>query len=183
MKTFRRGMTLFELLIVMIIVGIVYSIGIFTLKKEKVTATTMSISTLKTTLLALGQSREIRMFCDVPAQECRVFSMDNKLLTTLHLQSSETIQRYGFDRFGELQRLGNVVARTEDGLEQGCFEMSLRPDGSVTPVILKSNNKFYAYTPIGEDKPYIADSEEALRNFLFNESNYPLRGDDVYGAH
>lgn len=176
-------MTLFELLVVMTIVGIVYSIGIFTLKKEKVTATTMSISTLKTTLLALGQSREIRMFCDVPAQECRVFSMDNKLLTTLHLQANETIQRYGFDRFGELKRLGNVVARTDNGLEEGCFEISLHPDGSVTPVILKNNNKFYAYTPMGGDKPFIAGSEEALRNFIFNDSLYPLKGDDSYGAN
>lgn len=143
----------------------------------------MSISTLKTTLLALGQSREIRMFCDVPAQECRVFSMDNKLLTTLHLQANETIQRYGFDRFGELKRLGNVVARTDNGLEEGCFEISLHPDGSVTPVILKNNNKFYAYTPMGGDKPFIAGSEEALRNFIFNDSLYPLKGDDSYGAN
>lgn len=183
MKTSRAGMTLFELLIVMIIVGIVYSIGMFTIKKEKVTATTMNMSTLKTTLLALGQPREIRMFCDVTAQVCRVFSMDNKLLTTLHLQSNTTVQRYGFDRFGELKLLGNVVVRTEEGLEQGCFEMLLHPDGSVTPVILKNNNKFYAYTPMGEDKPYIARSEEELRNFFFNESLYPMRGDDSYGAH
>ncbi|MCX6061297.1 MAG: type II secretion system protein [Campylobacterales bacterium] len=182
MKTFRRGMTLFELLVVMTIVGIIYSIGIFTLKKEKVTATTMSISTLKTTLLSLSQSSEIRMFCDTSCTQCRVFSNEGKAITVLHLHSNETIQRYGFDRFGELKLLGNTVARTEEGLEQGCFEMSLRPDGSVTPVILKSNNKFYAYTPIGGDKPYIAGSEEALRNILFNESYYPLRGDDVYGT-
>jgi len=114
---------------------------------------------------------------------CRVFSMDSKLLTTLHLQSNETVQRYGFNRFGELKPLGNVVARTEEGLEQGCFEMLLHPDGSVTPVILKSNHKFYAYTPMGGDKPYIAGSEEELRHFLFNESLYPMRGDDSYGAH
>jgi len=182
-KTFRGGMTLFELLVVMTIVGIVYSIGIFTLKKEKVTASTMNISTLKTTLLSLSQSNEIRMFCDTSCSKCRVFSNEGKVIRVLNLHSKETIRRYGFNRFGELKLLGNTVAQTEEGLKQGCFEMSLRPDGSVTPLILKNNNNFYAYTPIGGDKPYVAGNEGALRNFFFNESLYPLRGDDSYGAH
>ena len=49
----RRGMTLFELLIVMMIVGIVYSISIISLNKEKISASTMNLSNLKSTLLAL----------------------------------------------------------------------------------------------------------------------------------
>lgn len=91
--------------------------------------------------------------------------------------------RYGFNRFGELRVLGKVVARTDNGLSQGCFEMSLLPDGSVTPLILKSNNKFYAYAPLGGDKPYITYSEESLRKFVFDETLYPQRGDDIYGTH
>lgn len=183
MKSSRNGMTLFELLVVMTIIGIVYSVGIFTLKKEKVTAATMSVSTLKTTLSALSQSSEVRMVCDTSCQECRVYSRDSKLLTTLRLHSDDTIGRYGFNRFGELQLWGNMVTRTDGALSQGCFAMSLFPDGSVTPLILKSNHKFYAYTPLGGDKPYITESEEALRKFIFNESYYPLNGDDTYGVH
>ncbi len=183
MKTSRAGMTLFELLIVMTIIGIVYSIGLFTLKKEKVTAATLTPSTLKTTLLALSQSSTIRLLCDIPSQECRVFSNEGKVLTTAHLHTDAPILRYGFNRFGELRVLGNVVTRTNRGLSQGGFEISLLPDGSTTPLILKSNNKFYVYTPLGEDKPYITNSEEALRKFVFNESLYPRRGDDAYGTH
>lgn len=183
MKRSRSAMTLFELLVVMTIVGIVYSIGIFTLKKEKVLAPNMKITTLKTTLLSLSQPSEIRMVCDIPCQECRVYTSGAKLLTTLHLESSTKIFRYGFDRFGALKGWGNVVARTEKGLSQGCFEISLRPDGTITPLLLKSNHTFYAYTPMGGDKPYITDDEDKLREFLFNESFYPLRGDDTYGTH
>lgn len=183
MKTSRAGMTLFELLVVMTIIGIVYSVGIFTLKKEKVTAATMNVSTLKTTLLALSQSNEIRMLCTISCQECQVFSKEGKVLTTARLKSNGTILRYGFNRFGELRAWGNVVGQTGGVLSQGCFEMSLHPDGSVSPLILKNNNKFYAYTPLGGDKPYIAVSEEALRKFIFNETLYPLRGDDTYGTH
>jgi prepilin-type N-terminal cleavage/methylation domain-containing protein len=183
MKTSRAGMTLFELLIVMTIVGIVYSIGIFTLKKENITAPVLTISTLKTTLLSLGQSSEIRLICDTSCQECRVLSNDGKVLTVAHLQSEETVSRYGFSRYGELQEWGKSVANINGNLTQECFEFSLHPDGTVTPLILKNNNTFYAYTPLGDDKPYITKSEEDLRKFIFNESLYPLRGDDTYGTH
>ena len=183
MKMSRAGMSLFELLIVMTIIGIVYSIGIFMIKKEKVTAPVLSLTTLKTTLSALSHPGEIRLFCDDSAQECRVSSSDGKLLTTAHLQSTGAIKRYGFNRFGELQLWGNVVAQSEGKLTQGCFEMSLYPDGTTTPLILKNNNTFYVYTPLGEDKPYISKSEEKVRQFLFNEALYPLRGDDTYGTH
>lgn len=183
MKTSHKGMTLFELLIVVTIIGIVYSVGLFTLKKENVSAATMNVSTLKSTLLALSPSSEIRLYCDVACHECSVLSTDDKVLTNLHLQSDNAIVRYGFDRFGELKELGNVVAKVNGRLVQGCFEMTLYPDGTVTPVILKKDDKFYAYTPMGGDKPYIARSEEALRKLIFNEALYPIRSDDYYGTN
>lgn len=183
MKTSRAGMTLFELLVVMTIVGIVYSVGIFTLKKEKVTTGKMTLSTLKTTLLSFSNPNKLRMVCNTHGQECQVYSNDGKMITTLYLHSEGTIQRYGFDRFGELQLWGNVVANTNKGLRQGCFEISQEPDTTVTPLILKSNHTFYAYTPLGGDKPYVTQNEEALKNFIFNTSLYPLTASDTYGIH
>lgn len=182
MKTFRAGMTLFELLVVMTIIGIVYSIGLFTLKKEKVTAATMTISTIKSTLGALEHSDEIRMVCDESCQECQVYSTDDTPLTTLHLSSDETPVRYGFDHLGELKPLGNVVTRIGGELRQGCFEATLRSDGTFSPLILKSKQTFYVYTPLGGDKPFVTKSKEALRQFIFNEEHTPLRLDDYYGV-
>lgn len=183
MKTSRNGMTLFELLIIVTIIGIVYSVGLFTMKKEKLNTATMNVSTLKTTLLALSQSSEIRLHCDVACHNCSVVSADDKVLTTLHLQSDNEITRYGFDRFGELNKLGNVVTNINGTLRQGCFEMTLYPDGTVTPLILKKHDTFYAYTPMGSNKPYVTKNEEALRKFIFNETFYPLKGDDYYGTN
>lgn len=176
-------MTLFELLIVMIVVGIVYSIGLFTLKKEKITSSTLSLTTLKSSMKALEHSSEIWMVCDKSCQECRVFSADKKLITTFHLQSEGTPIRYGFDRFGELKALGSIVTRTGGALRQGCFELSLYPDGTLSPLILKSKFTFYVYTPLGGDKPFVTQNEDALRRFLFNESTTPIKTDSYYGTH
>lgn len=180
-EIFRIGMTLFELLVVMVIIGIVYSIGLFSLKKEKVAVATVKVSTIKTTLRAMEHSGEIRMVCDVPCQECHVYSSEDTVIAILHLSSQESPVRYGFDRFGELKALGNVVTRVGEELKQGCFEVSLRRDGTFTPLILKSEDTFYLYTPLGGDAPFVATSEEELRQFWFNEASYPLKTDDYYG--
>lgn len=182
MKPWRSAMNLFELIIVVIIVGVVYSLAIFTLKKENSIPSTMSLSSIKTTLLSFSQQSPITMTCDVSCQECRIFDHNSKMLTTLTLVSDAPIQRYGFNRFGELQRWGSVVIRSEGKLTQECFELTLSPDGVITPLILKSNNTFYVYTPLGDNKPYITTSEEEVRNYLFDESSYPLKGDEFYGT-
>ena len=182
MKASRVGMTLFELLVVMTIVGIVYSVGIFTLKKEKVTHAKMSLSTLKTTLLSLSNSNNLRMVCNTHCNECQIYTNDGEMITTMDLHSDGTIKRYGFNRFGELQSWGNVISKTDKGLSQGCFELSLLPDRTVTPLILKNKDTFYAYTPLGGDKPYITHNEEVLKEFLFNVDAYPLSWGDTYGT-
>jgi prepilin-type N-terminal cleavage/methylation domain-containing protein len=182
MKPWRSGMSLFELIVVVSIVGILYSLAIFTLKKEKAIPPTMSLSSIKTTLLSFSQQSEIRMHCDVSCQECPIFDHNGKVLTTLTLVSDTPVHRYGFNRFGELQRWGNAVVSREGRLTQGCFDVTLSPDGVITPFILKSENTFYVYTPLGDDKPYISTSEEEVRKFVFDESIYPLKGDAYYGA-
>lgn len=182
MKPWRSAMSLFELIVVVIIVGVVYSLAIFTLKKEKAITSIMSLSSIKTTLLSISAQNDIRLVCDVSCQECRLFDHNGKVLTTLTLASQTPVYRYGFNRFGELQKWGNAVVSSEGRLSQGCFEVTLSPDGRITAFILKSENTFYVYTPLGDAKPYITTSEEAVRKFVFDESSYPLSGDTFYGA-
>lgn len=88
MKFSRNGMTFFELLVVIIIIGIIYSIGLFTIKKEKIQTAVMDVSTLKTTLLAYSQSKERRLYCDDTCKNCSILSKDGEVLANLHLRLS-----------------------------------------------------------------------------------------------
>lgn len=175
-------MSLFELIVVVIIVGIVYSLGIFSLKNEKVIPLIMNVSSIKTTLLSLSDHHEIRMVCDTSCHECTIFDRDGKVLSTVMLVSDAPVYRYEFNRFGELQKLGNTVVQGTGGLVQGCFEVTLSSNDVISPLILKSENTFYLYTPMGEKKPYMSTSEAEVRTFIFDESHYPVRGDTFYGA-
>ena len=183
MRTFRLGMTLFELLIVIMIVGIVYSLGMFTVKKERIASTTLPLSGIKTSLTATEHSGLIRLVCDKACRDCRILDAKQSPIGYLRLQSESTPQRYGFDRYGELRPIGPAVVRTEKGLEQACFEFTLFPDGTSTPLILKDNASYYAYTPLTDQSPYITGDTDALRRFLFDERRYPMKADDFYGQH
>lgn len=175
-------MTLFELLIVMMIVGIVYSISIITLNKEKISASTLDLSNLKSTLLALEHTGEIRLICDPSCQECRVWSGDDTVIANMHLESDGEIQRYGFDRYGELKPMGKTLTHTQGSLHQSCFQYTLSPDSTSSFLILKDNTAFYGYTPLQDDKPLIANDPESLKRLIFDENHYPLKEDDYYAA-
>lgn len=182
MKNGRSGMTLFELLVVMSIVGIVYSIGIFAMDKKDFTTSDISLPTLKKALSALEHTGKITLFCHSGCDECTVLTDHGKNTLSVRLRSSGEITRYGFDRFGELHPLGPVVTRVHGKMEEGCFAYSLYPDGTSSPLIVKEANRFYAYTPLGGDVPFVTDSEEALKDYIHDEKRYPLTSDGYYAA-
>ncbi len=176
----KKGMSLFELLIVMIIVGIVYSIGLFAINKEKAVSSTIKASELKSALRALDHNQKIRMICDNSCHECRVLDTRDSVVASIRLSSDGTLQRYGFDRLGELRPLGKTVTSIDNKLSQECFEFTLYPDGTSSPLILKDNASYYLYTPLQGEKPFITDSAETLRLHLFDERRYPLKNDRYY---
>ncbi|MGE4473260.1 MAG: Tfp pilus assembly protein FimT/FimU [Sulfuricurvum sp.] len=178
MRSARRGMSLFELLIVMTIVGIVYSIGIFSIKAEKVTSSNISLNGIKKALLALDYNGKLRLLCDNECESCRIYTGETQSSSILKLPAHQSIQRYGFNRFGDLEPLEAVVSDEKDKMVQGCFEYTLYPDGTSTFLLLRSGGTFYLYTPLGGDEPFVTQSEERLKEELFSAARYPLNSDD-----
>lgn len=175
-------MTLFELLVVMTIIGIVYSVALFSLNKEKALSSSITLETLRSSLSALRSSEPLRLVCLREKNECSVYDRSDKTIALFRLQSPGIVERYGFNRYGELKPWGTTLAQTGGKLNPVRFEYVLYPDGTSTPLILKSKNRFYAYTPLGDAKPLVTESEEELRLLLYGDHKLPLRADGYYGA-
>lgn len=173
-------MSLFELLIVMIIVGVVYSIGLFTIDREKGASSSIKASELKSALTALDHSKKIRLVCDASCHQCRVLDARDSVIASIRLSSDGPLQRYGFDRLGELRPLGKTLASIDNKLSMECFEFTLYPDGTSSPLILKDNSSYYLYTPLQGEKSFITSSAETLRLHLFDELRYPLKSEQYY---
>lgn len=178
MRFARGGMSLFELLVVMVIVGIVYSLVVFSIRTEKATVSEVPLDALKKTLEALDYDGKLRLFCDSGCEECRLYRDDAPSSSSFRLKTGHSIQRYGFNRFGDLEPLEPVVSDNHQHMEPGCFEYTLYPDGSSSFLLLKSADTYYLYTPLGGEKPFMTQSEERLKEALFSTSLYPLTRDD-----
>jgi prepilin-type N-terminal cleavage/methylation domain-containing protein len=180
MKYARAGMSLFELLVVMTIIGVVYSVAIFSLDKKEIMKTDTTLLNLKKNLSAFGHTGKIQMICDLEGKECRVVTENDKIASKLKLISEGKVTRYGIDRFGELYPMDPTIVHANSKTEQASFTYTLYPDGTATALILKDDKNFYLYTPLGDELPFVTDSEEALKDFLYNEAHYPLKMDDYY---
>lgn len=176
----KAGMTIFELLVVMLIIGIVYSIGFISFKKETFLTSSIKPSEIKSTLMALEYQGRIRLICDESCQDCSVLNSKNEKIASLRLISKTPLQRYGFDRYGELRPLGKSISNIDNQLIQTCFEYSINADGTSTPLIVKDQTSYFLYGPLQGEKPFITTSAEKLKMVLFNEANYPVSSDLYY---
>lgn len=152
------------------------------MKKGGITAPTLTLSTLKSTLISFEHSGTVRMVCDSTCDMCRVWSADGTLLSTMRLSVEGNLLRYGFDRYGTLRAMEGAVAQEQGKTQRVCFELSLYADGTLSPLLVKNNETFYLYTPLGGNTPLITRSEEVLRESLYDETHYPLSEESYYGS-
>lgn len=179
---FHRGMSLLELLIVITIVGIVYAMGSFAIGKHSFNSTSTTLQNLKKNLLAIEHNGSMKLVCDTECTHCNLLDNHGNILTSITLSMKESVKRYGFDRNGDLRAMGAVVTQTKEGMEEACFTYSLHADTTSSLLLLKSGETFYLYTPLAQSTPFTTTSEEALRNYYYNEEHYPMKSDEYYAA-
>jgi prepilin-type N-terminal cleavage/methylation domain-containing protein len=181
MNTIRTGMTLIELLIVMIIIGIVYSIGMFTVAKNKIIPTAITLDNLQKNLAALDHEGKITLSCNLQSDECTL-ETNKETITGIHLNTKGKITRYGFNREGELYPLGPIITHINGKTELSAFSYALNADRIASWLLLKQNDMYYLYTPLYGDKPFITTDEDSVKNMLYNETIYPIKSDSYYAA-
>lgn len=178
----RHGISLIELLIVLLIIGAVSSVALFALKRSSVASPPLNLSTLKTILINSSEGSQATLVCDSDCKTCEIrFDASDKRLP-LTLQNEGEIFRYAFDRNGDLRPTGRPIIADSEGFKEGCFSMSVSSDGIISPLILKNGQTFYAYTPLGGDTPTVSRSEESIRDLFYDEALMPLRNGSYYGA-
>lgn len=178
----RRGFSLIELLVVLLIMGVVSSIAIFALRKSNIATPPTTLSTLKNNLFSLSNGTPSTLICTAACQHCFIRTENSSDTIPISLKKEGEITRYGFDRYGELRPMGNAVIPTEKGYKEVCFTLKYSPEGFFSPLILKNNQTFYAYTPLGNMEPLITQSEEKVRALFYDEAIIPTQNGNYYGA-
>jgi len=149
----KKAFSLIELMIVIVIIGVVYTMALSRIKAPKEELVKPSFKTLKSYLLSFSKDHQsVELLCKEKCSEC-VILRDGKKIQDVESFFDESVEFYRYDFF-----LGDVALNTES-----CFEFSIDGDGVSDQVIIVYKNKAYDYTPyFDEVREY--DSIEALKD-------------------
>jgi len=133
----KRAFSLVELMIVIVIVGVVYTLAITNLKAPKAEDRTFSLKTLKEDLHSFSKdNKSVRLLCQENCQDCALYS-DGKKLQDFKSFFTKEVSFYRYDFFQ------GMIALQRDS----CFDFTVDANGVSDQVIIVYDTKAYDYTP------------------------------------
>jgi prepilin-type N-terminal cleavage/methylation domain-containing protein len=166
-----RAFTLFELMVVIFIISIVY---FFTLSNFSFTSTEKrdsTLSELKSFLKSHEYSSDVSMRCFEECQECFVY-VDGKKEKRIDSLFGKDPKFYHYSK--DLLELEFPRYKIDDIEEiDVCFEFTLRRGYLTKEMIVQSGKKLYLFNNIYQ-KPLVLNNITAVEDF-FEESNNKVR--------
>lgn len=175
--TIRKGFTLIELIIVIIIMGIVATLISSRLSHFSEHSSVLTPATIKKYLIAFNAHEPLDLFCYDDCTKCDLWMDGKKVRSELILEHDSALSVVQFDHLGRLNNADPTIHLENEKMREGNFEFFLYPDGRSSALILSSKGNFFAYTPLS-DLVKEAD-EEQLRDLLFHPEL--MNRDNYYG--
>ncbi len=169
----RGGFTLFELIIVVVLIGALYGIFINKLepKKPKDRADSITLETIKPFLKSLKSTKLREIVCTTPCTECTVFvdSVDQKMELELFEQMPIV---YTIDRYNSTVQKEYLSIFDQKGvMREVCFRFKLFENGSSSHMIVKKGEDSFAV--------FRSMSRVALKASSLSEAQELLRDDSI----
>lgn len=157
----RRGFTLIELMLVVLIVGLVYGLAVNSVKRFSTEDEVVDLLTLPDFLAKKHQRDHLAVICIDRCKECSLY-IDGKAVKDIPPFVDDKAAYFRFDQRLLTREVTLQSLFREDGVEEpACFRYDLYPDGSSTEMIVKLRDRVIDYPgPLGEPKQY--DRIEAL---------------------
>jgi len=146
----KKGFTLFELMLVVLLIGIIYGVFVHKLsqKERNSDKNTVTLETLKGFLLQFSPKREATLRCIDPCDTCYVYR-DGKKVNDLEIPLFEKAPNvYRADPFGQLRRISFTPIQGKHGeVLDVCFEFTLFENESSSSYIVDNGEKIYLFDP------------------------------------
>jgi len=173
----RKAFSLVELLIVVVIIGVVYSLAIGSFQKIGEVKKPLGLETLKAYLKTFTYEKNVEFLCLDRCSGCDVY-VDGKRVEELHgqfdnfLDDSVKVYRYEYG-LGAIRVEPKVYFNTEDVEEDVCFSYEINKQGIGAQVLVEFKGKVYDFAPyFGEKIKYnslddAVDAKEVLVQKVF----------------
>lgn len=164
----KKAFTLFELMVVVMIIGIVYALvlGRFNPKQHLKIVQLDSLRDILTQKHKDGQRLDLVLY-----DKCHKSALfinneyQEKMDINLKPRLFEGIKTYKSDPFGHEREITFTPVIIEDKLVPVCFHYTIYPNGSASNYIVEQKGKYYVFPPYFEDINVTDSMEEALALF------------------
>lgn len=159
----RSAFTLFELMVVIIIIGVIYGIfvqNIDVLEEEK---KEFRFENLKAFLTRYQNDNTISIICLEEnlkgCSDCRIYIDGKPTESQISLDPEMTVWYLDSDDILEKKDYGTILY--DNDYVKKCFEFSLYPNGSSTEMIVEHQNKTYLFFPYFQPTKIFEDPNDA----------------------
>jgi prepilin-type N-terminal cleavage/methylation domain-containing protein len=148
-----KAFTLFELLIVVVLIAILYGIFVHKLTRppEKKTEQ-LTLVNLKKFLMDIPFKKKIEVVCLEPCKECNIYIDGKKSKSDSFSLFKKNPNIYFPDKFGQLNTIRFVPKLDKKGsINNVCFKFSLFNNKSSSHFAVEDDGKYYLFDPYMRD--------------------------------
>ena len=158
----KRGFTLLELMLVVVIVGLVYGLSISGLKQRSEEPFSLTLMTLPQFLQGFHQRNSVAAVCTDRCMRCDLY-VDGELLKPLEPFVDDSAAFYRFDlHLGTRDVVWTSLFDEEGREEEVCFRYDIRPDGSSEEMMVLYRGEVIDYPGYFGSATRFASLEEAI---------------------
>jgi len=148
-------------MIVIVIIGVVYSLSVNSFQRLSDETNIVTLSSLKRYLQNIDYSKNIQILCLDECNSCDVL-VDGKKTTTLDNFVDDSIKVYRYDFLdGFIEKEKDRYFNIEDVEEEVCFSYAITKDGVGEQVLVEFKDKFYDFSTYLENTLVYSSIEEA----------------------
>ena len=150
----NRAFTLFELIIVVILIGLIYGVFVNKLSTRSTQKSEISLKEVREFLNDFAFKQSVQIVCENDSQECSIYIDDKKTEQTIKLFKSKPVV-YTLDETGRPKIIKfSPVFEKEGKIKDVFFKFKIFKNGSGDSYIVESEDIFYVFKAI-EKKPYV----------------------------
>jgi len=162
----KKAFSLIELMIVIVIIGVVYTLAVSKLQNVGAQKLTPNFQNLKEYLYTYVKEdvREVRLLCLDDCESCRVYVDGAKQEEDIEPFFDDSVEVYRYDFSQGAVQIQNAVFFNEEGREEDvCFSFTMNQDLISDQIIITYKEKSYDYTSYFTPVKVYAHLEELVQ--------------------
>ena len=172
----KRGFSLFELMLVVILIGLIYSLVLGKVNKKK-TVIINKIENLKSILTSSSSNEKIELNIYDNCKKIHLKGLDKKI--NINIELFKDISIYKVDSSNNLQKIEYSPIFVKDKVYDVCFNFTIFPNKSSSSYIVKQDNRYIVFHSYYEDT-YVTTSEDEAIASLTNQKDLERFKDEVF---